>query len=83
MTEAFIEVKRVVADLAAGTVSREEAADWAMERIKHESARYSSDPRTWTALDHLSGADLQTGPGVYLHGRADFEAWLAQLEVDA
>lgn len=66
--------------LVQESVSREEVADWAMARVKDESADYSSDAILWTALDRLAGADLQQGPGVYLHDGADFRAWLADLD---
>jgi hypothetical protein len=74
------QVKSLMAGLAQGSVSREEAADWAMARIKDESAGYSSDAALWTALDRLAGADLQHGPGVYLHGEEDFRSWLADFD---
>ncbi len=80
MDDIFEQVKRRITGLAQGSVSREEAADWAMERVKDESADYSSDATLWTALDRLAGADLQQGPGVYLHGEADFRSWLADLD---
>jgi hypothetical protein len=31
------------------------------------------------ALQALHGADLKSSDRTYLHGRADFEAWLARL----
>jgi hypothetical protein len=74
------QVKRYMTGLIEGSMSREEAADWAMERVKDESADYSSHATLWTALDRLAGADLQQGPGVYLHGEADFRSWLADLD---
>lgn len=80
MGDIFEQVKSHVTDLIQGSVSREEAADWAMERVKDESADYSSHSILWTALDRLAGADLQQGPGLYLHGEADFRSWLADLD---
>lgn len=69
-----------MAALLQGSGRREEVADWALELIKDESADYSSDSTLWTALNRLAGADLQQGPGVYLHGEEDFRAWIADLD---
>jgi hypothetical protein len=74
------QVRSRVTALVQGSVRREEVADWALALIKDESADYSSDATLWTALDRLAGADLQQGPGVYLHGEEDFRAWLADLD---
>lgn len=71
------QVKQVMARLAAGKTSREDASGWAMERL--DSDEYTSIPVVWTALQRLAGADLQTSPGVYLHGEADFHAWLSDF----
>ena len=80
MGDLYTQVKSLMVDLAHGSVSREEAAVWAMVRIKDESADYSSDANLWMALDRLAGADLQQGPGVYLHGEEDFRSWLADFD---
>jgi hypothetical protein len=74
------QVRSRMAALLQGAARREEVADWALGLIKDESADYSSDSTLWTALDRLAGADLQQGPGVYLHGEEDFRAWIADLE---
>ncbi|MEV0074616.1 MULTISPECIES: hypothetical protein [unclassified Amycolatopsis] len=66
--------------LVEGLLTREEVADWALPLIKCESARYSSDATLWTALDRLAGADLQQGPGVYLHDADDFQSWLDEFD---
>lgn len=70
----FENVKSHMAGLVQGSVSREEAADWALDRVKDESADYSSHAILWTALDWLAGADLQKAPRAYLHGDADFRS---------
>jgi len=69
-----------MAALLLGSGRREEVADWALGLIKDESADYSSDSTLWTALDRLAGADLQQGPGIYLHDKEDFRAWIADLD---
>jgi hypothetical protein len=76
----FEQVDGYITGLVQGSLSREEAAAWAMERVKDESADYSSHAKLWTALDRLTGADLQERPGAYLHGAADFRSWLADLD---
>lgn len=77
--DLVIEVRVMLARLVAGKVDREQAANWAMARIKDEGEQYS-DPIAWRALDRLSGADLENEPGVYLHGEEDFGAWLSELD---
>lgn len=63
MSDGSTQVKSFMVGLVHGSVSREEAANWAMARLKDESADYSSDANLWAALDRLAGADLQQGPG--------------------
>jgi hypothetical protein len=63
--------------LAEGELSPAEAADWA-SRTMAEDVEF--DDLTWDGLDRLAGADLLTDPGEYLHGPADFAAWLEQFE---
>lgn len=80
MDEIFEQVKDRIVGLVHGSISREEVADWAMERVKDESADYSSHATLWVALDRLAGADLQRGRGLYLHGETDFRSWLADVD---
>ncbi|MEV4757047.1 hypothetical protein AB0J86_18310 [Micromonospora sp. NPDC049559] len=80
MSDVLAEAKRLTAGLVSGQVSREDAADWAMDRIRDEEADYASDAALWSALDRLAGADLRTDVGSYLHGPEDFRAWLSELE---
>jgi hypothetical protein len=80
LDDIFEQARSHLTGLVQGLVSREEAADWAMERVKDESVDYSSDETLWAALDRLAGADLHRDPGAYLHGEADFRAWLADLD---
>ncbi|MCQ4084000.1 DNA-binding protein [Streptomyces sp. RB6PN25] len=65
--------------LAAGQADPGEVSDWALEKMESESDELR-DERTWRALDRLSGADLMTGPGVYLHSHEDFSDWLREFE---
>ncbi|MFC7257776.1 MULTISPECIES: DNA-binding protein [Streptomyces] len=64
--------------LAAGTITAEEAAEWAL-RMMDSDAPELRDERIWTALDRLSGADLMVGPGEYMHGQEDFDSWVAEF----
>lgn len=80
MPDILEQVRGRMVGLIQASVTREGVADWAMARIKDESADYSSSSTLWTALDRLAGADLQQGPGVYLHGEEDLRSWLADLD---
>lgn len=79
MSSIFEQVISYITGLIQGSVTREEAADWATMHIKDLSADYSSHAALWTALDRLAGADLQQAPGVYLHDEDDFRSWLTDL----
>lgn len=80
MPDILEQVRDRMTDLMQASVTREEVADWAMARIRDDSADYSSNSTLWRALDRLAGADLQQSPGVYLHGQEDFRSWLADLD---
>ncbi|MEV6488277.1 hypothetical protein AB0M20_06520 [Actinoplanes sp. NPDC051633] len=80
MQDIHQQIRSRMVGLVQSSVSREDVADWALALIKNESAAYSSNATLWTALDRLAGADLQTGPGIYLHGEEDFRAWVADLD---
>ena len=79
MSDIHEQVKQRMTGLLQGSADRGDVADWAMARIRNESADYSFDATLWTALDRLAGADLQQAPGVYLHDQEDFRAWLADF----
>ncbi|MEU1630202.1 DNA-binding protein [Streptomyces sp. NPDC020096] len=65
--------------LASGEAAPDEVSDWAMEVMESDSEQLV-DERLWRALDRLSGADLMSDPGVYLHTREDFKDWLREFE---
>jgi hypothetical protein len=72
------DVERVLADLAEGRISREQASDWAGQWLPKRVE--SIDDRVvrkglWT----LRGADLPTIDRDYLHGEEDFRAWLEEF----
>ena len=80
MNDIFEQVRDRIMGLVEGSMSREEAADWAMAQIKDESANYYSNKKLWRALRQLSGADLKEAPEVYLHDEGDLRSWLAELD---
>ncbi|ATL31598.1 hypothetical protein [Streptomyces formicae] len=65
--------------LAAGAVTPEEVSGWALDAMEGDSPQLR-DGRIRTALDRLSGADLLEGPGQYLHGKEDFDAWVEEWD---
>ncbi|KNE82279.1 hypothetical protein ADZ36_12185 [Streptomyces fradiae] len=66
--------------LVSSEVDPHEVSDWAMQVMRSDSDDLL-DPRTWRALDRLSGADLMVGPDIYLHGIEDFNEWLREFEM--
>jgi hypothetical protein len=73
------EVREQLLGLLAGSVARGDAADWASRWIRGDGERIH-DVVVWRALKHLSGADLVSRPGAYLHTEPDFHRWLDELE---
>jgi hypothetical protein len=67
--------------LRDGSISREEASDWArywyLENEEYEVQ--IDDWGVWNALEVLFGCDSKVDPETYLYGRDDFEAWLTDL----
>jgi hypothetical protein len=66
---------RLIQDEAA----REEVAVWALQWVDARDPG-DLDPPVWRALQELAGADLRELEGDYVHGPADFEAWLEALD---
>lgn len=64
----------------AGTLSREQASDWARElreaddRNELTIAPEADRKRIWEALEFLEGYDLKTGPNEYLLAEEDLIA---------
>jgi hypothetical protein len=63
--------------LAAGRIDPADAADWATGAMAGDDPALEV-PANWQALDQLSGADLMSAPGTYLHGQEDFAAWIRE-----
>ncbi|MFF4400215.1 DNA-binding protein [Streptomyces sp. NPDC001480] len=76
------EIRSRLSLLVAGAVSRGELADWAMSAMESDAPELRDD-RIWMALDRLSGVDLMVAPGQYLHGREDFDVWVADYCAEA
>lgn len=73
-------------DLRDGNVSPEGASGWAGEWLAADNVigQYVEvdDFGAWDALVKLAGADLSGWPDrTHLHGQADFDAWVRELEV--
>ncbi|MFI0449617.1 hypothetical protein [Actinomadura sp. 6N118] len=75
------EVRARLAALARQDEDPADVADWAIEVMNRDDLEVG-DPKVWTALDRLAGADLQSAPNVYLHSIQDFEEWLTDFESD-
>ncbi|MCA5895228.1 hypothetical protein LEP48_18010 [Isoptericola sp. NEAU-Y5] len=69
--------------LANGSLDPGDAADWAMTALRDMDDDEDVDDAVMEALDKLSGADLLSGPGTYLHGPADFRTWLSEFRAAA
>jgi hypothetical protein len=66
--------------LVAGDATPDGVAVWATQVMENEDNAALDDPATWDILDKMAGADLLSGPGQYLHGKADFAEWLAGFQ---
>lgn len=75
-------VRTWLRQLAAGEISRSEAADVARPWVG-EREREVTDEVLWSPLARLAGADLETVPSEYLYDVWDFEAWLNEFELAA
>ncbi|HEY4867488.1 MAG TPA: hypothetical protein VIK45_18455 [Candidatus Dormibacteraeota bacterium] len=64
--------------LVNGTRTREEVANWVAPWL-HADWHDVPDQRLQRAIGQLGRADLKRGPSNYLHGEADFNAWLQEF----
>ena len=74
------EVRAALMDLIGGRRTAEDVADWAVGKMAVLEGAAVSDMAAWDTLTTLSGADLLTAPGRYLHGPEDYRAWLEELD---
>lgn len=78
------EVLSMLAALANGGVSPDEASKWAMTWLLADQTPGTDvqikDWPVWDAITLLGGADVQVKPGSYLHGPDDFRDWLESLQ---
>ncbi|WP_175410374.1 DNA-binding protein [Streptomyces sp. TRM64462] len=75
-------VRRILKGLIDGSISPEEASDWAWPWIT-EREEEVTDRRLWEPLDKLSGAESRVDPETYLYSREDFAQWLSELPPDS
>lgn len=72
------DVENVLLALIDGSISREDAAEWASVWIRMEDPPIH-DKQVWQALERISGADMITTDRPYLYMSIDFEEWLLAL----
>ncbi|MER6668801.1 hypothetical protein ABT256_29895 [Amycolatopsis japonica] len=65
--------------LVDGAITPAQADDWARPWMVEGGIRIE-DELVLQALGRLFGADLMTSPSSYLHGPADFRAWLEEFD---
>jgi len=78
------EILSKVAALTDGSISPDEASNWAQRWLLADQTPGTEvrivDWPAWEAIKLLAGADLQVEAGSYLHGRDDFRHWLKNLQ---
>ncbi|MDT0321757.1 DNA-binding protein [Streptomyces millisiae] len=79
MTDLRAEIEHRLRRLLTDPESAGDTADWAMATMEGDAPELE-DETVWNALDRLGGADLKTGTGTFLHGEADFRAWLTEFQ---
>ena len=73
------EVTDKLAKLVSGSITREEASNWALQWINLDNPPNMKDA-VWDALSNLAGADMPTTNREYLFGHEDFLEWLETLK---
>lgn len=73
------EVRAKLFGLLDGSVTREEAHDWAVQWIGARDPEVD-DEVVWQGLTTIILADAHGGDRPYLYGDEDFGAWLAEFE---
>ncbi|MFJ8577242.1 hypothetical protein [Micromonospora sp. NPDC093277] len=78
------QIRDCLVSLINGTLSVDAVATWARRWLLDDDVDIRDDV-ILDVLDTLAGADIETTPGVHLHGQEDFESWLTDfdLQVDA
>lgn len=74
---SFTEVTTVLRSLLSGTLTRQEAAEWATRYIAGDVR--VPDTRLWKALQLIGAADLCSTDRRFLYEEADFQECLSQL----
>ncbi len=77
----YIEVATVLRSLHSGTLTRQEAAEWATRYLAGDVR--VPDARLWRALELLGAADLCSTDRPFLYEDTDFQECLRQLEIQS
>ncbi len=81
------EVRRQLVGLARGECEPEAVEGWAGDAMALAETDDPFSPEwddvVWDALVLLSGAALETGPGLRLHGPIVYAAWLTDFDQSA
>lgn len=72
------EVMRRLGELATGSASPSEIANWAMDYFRNDDAGFP-DGCVLDALDVMGGADLLVPSGELLYSLEDFQSWLDEF----
>lgn len=75
------EVRTVLDGLLTGTLSPEEASEWARPWVTEEGGPVEvQDQAAWEAVCAIGMADLPSTDRRYLYGVDDFRAWRTELD---
>ena len=72
------DVEAKMIGLLNGALTRREVADWASVWVREDNPNVDDDV-VWKSLLQLSGADLESSPGMYLHDEIDLQSWFDEL----
>jgi len=79
----YQEIRGVFVAVIDGVLSREEAADWSSYWIINDRYKRVENKLVWEVIKYLTGVDLETEPGEYLHDEDDFREMLASFDVES
>ena len=70
------DIENVLLDLIGGTITRQQASDWAWPWFGNLDVELSRDVQE--IIDYLYGADTPTTDRDYLYDETDFRLWLVR-----
>lgn len=73
------DVQRVLEDLLARRISREQASDWSRQFVDTDWDPYACDYPVFVALEALSGVDTRELSQEYVHSDENIRDWLRTL----